>query len=197
MNLPPEQPSGLPPPRKKSGNGCLIALLLVGSLLLAVVAVMAVGAYLVVTSKEGKQFLGILGQGARAVGETAKVLEDAARAPGASEVRALGCDKALAVDMAQLLRAFDQFDAGLASGKPPDVRVFVMCQARPLGTPPDCDPVARAYLSGAGKPPGDFAVMVSVEGSKHDRCTARYAPDGRKLGPYHGAKPPLPAAPAP
>ncbi len=195
MNRPPEPPHG-PPPRK-SGNGCLVAFSVVAVLALAGLAVLAVGAYLVVTSKEGKQILGVLGQGARAVGESAKVLEEAARAPGVAEVRALGCRQAFAVDMDDLIKAFDQFDAGLAASRPSGTRVMVVCQADPGSTPPDCDPVARAYLSGAGAPPGDFAVIVTQAGAKHDRCSELYAPDGRRLGPYHGTTPALPAAPAP
>jgi len=195
MNRPPEYPYG-PPPRK-SGNGCLIVFAVVAVLALASFAVVTVVTYLVVTSKEGKQIIGVLGQGARAVGESAKVLEEAARAPGATQVRALGCRQALAVDMDRLIKAFDQFDAGLATSRPSGVRVLVVCQVDPRGTPPDCDPVARAYLSGAGAPPGDFAAMVTQEGAKHQRCAERYAPDGRRLGPYHGAAPALPAAPAP
>lgn len=194
MNHPPPPPAYAPPP-KKSGNGCLIALAILFAVVLGGAALMALGVYVFATSKQGKEVIQIVGQGAKAVGESAKVLEEAARAPGTSEVRALGCRQALAIDMDRLLKAMDQFDAGLGSRGPAPVPIMVMCTVDVLATPPDCATVARAYLSGAGRPRGDFAVMVSVEHSKNQRCAEHYAPDGTKRGGFTGSAPAIPAAP--
>src|SRR5262245_52153384 len=136
MNQP--QPPYPPTPQKKSGNACLIVLLILGVIVLGGVGMATLGVYLFATSKTGKDVIDVVGKGAKAVGETAKVMEEAARAPGTPELRAAGCAQAFAIDMDKLGKAFDQFDAGTPPPSSGGLKLMIMCQVTLLGTPPTC-----------------------------------------------------------
>lgn len=183
------------PQKKKSSNTCLIVLLILGVIVLGGVGMATLGFYLFATSKTGKDVIDIVGKGAKAVGETAKVMEEAARAPGTPELRAAGCTQAFVIDMDKLAKAFDQFDAGIPA--PTDggarVKLMVLCQVNALGSPPACDDAARAYVGAVGRAAGDFAVTVSIERDKRPRCSSRYAPDAAPLGTFHGKAPSVPS----
>ncbi len=80
---------------KKSGNGCLLALAIVAGLALLVVGVAGFVIYRAANSREGKAILGAIGGMTRTVAE-------AQAAPGAAEVRALGCDQAMVIDLEKM-----------------------------------------------------------------------------------------------
>ncbi|EYF06747.1 hypothetical protein [Chondromyces apiculatus] len=189
-------PPYAPQPRKLLPTGCVVVLAVVGVLVLGFVAVMAFGSYLFVTSKPGKEIIDIVGKGAKVVGGVAQVFEDAKRAPGTNEVRALGCDGAMALDVNEVLAAFNQFDAGLPTTTP-KVSLMVVCSMNGLfAKPPDCDAVARAYLSGAGAPAGNFAATVTLSDRKSsNHCSMEYAPSGARVGPFAGSIPVAPPSP--
>ncbi len=194
MNQPPAPPYHAP--QKKSGNGCMIALLIVGVLFLAGIGVMALGAFLFARSKPGKEIVDLVGKGARAVGEAAKVMEEASRAPGTREIRATGCRQAFAIDIDRLLKAIDQFDAGLppaGAGSGPDL--MLLCQVGVIDAAPACDGVARAYVGAVGRAPGKFSVLVNRDQAKRSECGAIYDPSGARLADFHGSAPVIPTAP--
>ena len=96
-------------------------------------------------------------------------------APGTAELRRLGCDPALVLDMARLLG-----DASaIRSGEP---RYVVTCDV-PGTQAPACERVAAAYFAAAGvSPEGIVNVRVSRPGSSVPLCARRYAPSGMDLG---------------
>lgn len=193
MNQPPAPPYHAP--QKKSGNGCLIALLILGLVVLSFVGLGTLGAYFFMTSKSGKEITDLVGKGAKAVGEAAKVMEEAARAPGMTEVRAIGCHQAFAIDLDKLMKAIDQFDAGLparGSGAP---QLMIVCTVKTFDAAPTCDAVARAYVGALGAAPGEFTVVVNKENDKASQCGNRYAANGKNLGAFKGTAPVIPGAP--
>jgi len=140
---------------KKSGRGCLVALgLFVG------------GAVLVGGVGLGLAWhYGVLEK----VGRGAKLAYDATNAPGAKELRALGCDQAMIInadDLAPLV------------GKPiPRVeKIIVTCIGRSTSVP-TCDNAAMAYAHAAASPQA-FVVTVRKTDGNADHCMGRYAEDG-------------------
>jgi hypothetical protein len=164
---PPYQPR--PPSKKKSGNGCLIALAVVGALALVTVALMAIGVYRFAGTKEGKAIFG-------AVGDAARLMGEAQNAPGAKEVRALGCDQAMAFDMDQMGSIMKRFDAPV----PPSGTMMVFCQVGVFDRAPDCDLVARTYLAAAGPPARDLVAAVQRNGGG-SVCSCLYDRHGTKI----------------
>jgi len=171
MQQPPYQPSQARPAPKKSGNGCIIALAVVGGLVLLTVATVAFGIYRFAGSKEGKAVFGMLG-------DMTKLMAEAQSAPGAEEVRALGSDQAMVLDMEKMGSVFEHLDAGVPKG---GWSVMVMCQVGVLGTPPRCDDVARTYVGAAKAPPAGLAVTVTHAASQAGACSALYDAKGTRL----------------
>jgi hypothetical protein len=187
-----QQPPYYPPPQarpapKKSGNGCLIALAVVGGLVLLVVGALGFGAYRLANTKEGKAIFGM-------IGDMTKVMAEAANAPGAAEVRKLGCDQGMVIDMKKMNKLFEYLDASAPSG---EFSLMVVCQVGVLGTPPKCDDVAHTYAGAVTPPPHGFAVSVTHSGSPSSSgaCQALYDSRGvkvRDLAP--GSTPRLPGS---
>jgi hypothetical protein len=174
------------PPKKKSGSGCLIALAIVGGLVLLVVAVGAFGIYKFSQSKEGKMIFGV-------AGETIKIMTEAQAAPGAAEVRALGCDQGMVLDLEKMQKLFSYLDASA----PPsgEFSVMVMCQVG-YGNdkPPSCDQVSRAYRSAVGAPARGYIATVQKQGG-HAACSVLYDPSGKKVRDMDAhSTPAIPAA---
>jgi hypothetical protein len=160
-----------PAPRKTSGNGCLIALAVVGGLTAVTVALVAFALYRFAGTKEGKVVFGVIGDAARLVAE-------AHRAPGTKEVRALGCDQAMAFDMDSASTLMKHLDA---SAPPASMGIkMVVCQAGFFGRAPSCEAVAHAYLGAARAPARELLVTVS-QGGRGAVCSSAYDPSGTKL----------------
>ncbi len=166
---PPQAPQQAPPAPKKGSNGCLIALAIVGGLVLLVVGVVAFGVYRFAGSKEGKAVFGVLGDMTKAMGE-------AQSAPGAAEVRALGCDQAMVMDMEKMGSLFEYLDAGTPNGA---FSTVVICQVGVLAKPPRCDDVAKTYVAAVKAPARGFAVNVNHSGS--GACSTLYDVHGTKV----------------
>lgn len=96
-------------------------------------------------------------------------------APGTAELRRLGCDPAMVLDMARLLG-----DASaIRSGEP---RYVVTCDV-PGSQAPACERVAATYFGAVGVSPGGIVnIRVSRPGSSVPLCARRYAPSGMDLG---------------
>jgi hypothetical protein len=168
-----QAPQGFaPPPTKKSGNGCLIALAVVGGLVLLVVAVAAFGIYRAASSPEGKKLIG-------AIGGAAKLMAEAQNAPGAAEVRALGCSQAMVIDTEKMGEMFGLLDASAPA--PGEAAVMVVCQVQG-GTPPTCDAVAKTYATAGAAPHRGFEVSITHNrGTSENVCQTIYDATGRKL----------------
>jgi hypothetical protein len=108
----------------------------------------------------------------------ARVADEGMHARGTAELRQLGCDHALVVDMAQLLGDA----ARVREGEP---RIMVTCDVAPATTPPSCERVAAAYFGAiSGTAEDRIGVRVTREGSPSAACSRLYAPNGADLGAF-------------
>lgn len=170
------------PQPKKSGNGCLIAMAIVGGVLLLIGIFVGIGVYRFVSSSEGQKLVAVVGEGA-------KIAAEAQTAPGTPELKKLGCKQPMVMSMERLLKLTQQLsDAG--DGEVGDLSVMVMCPVGILDTPPACDAVARTYVGAVPRPTGNFAVTVSEQSKNKPYCSYLYSPDAKRLSEF-GA-PPMP-----
>jgi hypothetical protein len=155
-------PPGPEPQDKPSGSGCLTALAVVGGLFVLVLALAGIGIWRLASTREGKAMFG-------AIGAATKAAAEAQRAPGAAQVRALGCDQAMVLDMSRM-----------SPGS--ELSVLVVCQVGTLGgSTPSCDEVARVYREATGASALPFAAKVERPGRGGEICSSVYGADGRKV----------------
>jgi hypothetical protein len=116
--------------------------------------------------------------GAPGVADSVRAVDEGMHAAGTDEVRKLGCDNVLVLDMQRVLG-----DAGVRPGEP---RYVLTCEvSQPLGTgAPSCERVAATYFAAVGSADGNVAVRVLPESPPRDRplCARVYAPSGADLG---------------
>jgi hypothetical protein len=99
-------------------------------------------------------------------------------AKGTTEMRQLGCDQALVVDMARVLGSPSRIEPG-------EPRWMVTCDVGGGTTPaPACERVAAAYFSAVGTPDGNVCVRVSRTGASAPSCSRLYAATGADIGPF-------------
>jgi hypothetical protein len=141
----------------------------------AIVLVLVVVVVLVVRSCSGGPPPTPVRGGANA---NAHVGEEGMRAPGTAELRQLGCDHALVVDMAKLLGD----PARVRDGEP---RYMVTCDVSPASEAPTCERAAAVYLAAiGGMADAAFGVRVLREGASAPVCSHLYAPNGADLGVF-------------
>ncbi len=178
----PQQGYGQPVQPKKGMSGCLIAVLVLAALVVVGVIVVAIGAWQVMSSPEGKKI-------ARVIGEGSKMAEEARTAPGTKELRKAGCQEAMVFDptrMGDLIREIDEAGAP-PKGDPGKEPRLIVCQVAPLGTPPTCDALAGTYVS-AAKPTTPFHITVQKQGGSQPKCSQAYTATGaRAATPSGGA----------
>lgn len=166
---PPPQMGFVPPP-KKGMSGCMIALLVVGIVGLVTAIVVGVGAYLFATSSVGKTAI-------KLVNEAPKLAEKGMNAPGMTEVRALGCEQAFALDMKDVGDLMsDLVDAGKNM---PDA-LMITCQVRAGARAPTCDDVASTYIGAVKTSSKAFVVTVQQQGKKA-QCESSYDTTGSPI----------------
>jgi hypothetical protein len=160
-------------PKKGVSTGCIVAIAAVCLFFASVGGVVLFIGYKISTNKDVQHVMG-------AIGDAAQIMADAQAAPGTNELRALGCEQAMAIDAAKMQKLGSSFmDAG-APTAPPEVERIVMCQVGAFGTPPACDDAAKAYVRGAA-PSGKF--MLSVSSNKRQKCGGVYSPGATLLTP--------------
>lgn len=178
----PQQGYGQPVQPKKGMSGCLIAVLVLAGLVVVGVIVVAIGAWQVMSSPEGKKI-------ARVIGEGSKMAEEARTAPGTKELRKAGCQEAMVFDptrMGDLIRELS--DGGPPKGDPGKEPRLIVCQVAPLGTPPTCDKLASTYVS-AAQPTTPFQITVQKQGGSKPKCAQAYTSTGaRTATPSGGAE---------
>jgi hypothetical protein len=193
MGAPMGQPYGQPQqygnapmqamPPKKSGNGCWIALGIVGFLFLVGAGVVGFVVWRISQDPDVKKVVG-------AVKEGAKLINDAQNAPGTKELKKAGCEQAMVFDVDQLMSLADKFDAGTGE-RPKDMPGWlVVCNVK-SGSDVSCDDLAEEYVD-AAEPDDSFAVMVNETGKQQPGCSNRYDESGKKIGSFAGGSVPVP-----
>jgi hypothetical protein len=157
-------------PTKKKTSGCLIAILAVGGGGLLIAMAVVIFAVRWMRSPEGQRITA-------AVGETAKVMQEAAAAPGTEELRGLGCKQAFVIDMDRMQSIFAGFDDARAAQ--PNVKTAVMCQVSP-STSLGCDEIAATYTSAVPSRPGPFMAQVQATGGRVV-CQKTFEADGAPM----------------
>jgi hypothetical protein len=152
-------------------SGCLIAMLVVGGLCLLVAMVGGLIAYKFATSEEGKKIV-------NAVASGAQVLQEAQSAPGAADLRALGCRTAMVMDAAKFAEIANQFDASVTTN---GVRLIVTCDTSGTSKTLTCEQVAQGYVKAVGRAAGPFEVNLSTSHPKGD-CEEVFDAEGKKVG---------------
>ena len=112
-------------------------------------------------------------------------------APGTAEMRALGCDQAMAIEMEVFQKMFAPltgeeqiFDNDMLSMK------MLMCKKETFAAPtgPECADVIRAFASGAGEQArNDALVVVQGRSGNSNYCQGIYALDGTLIEDLAGA----------
>ena len=159
------------PQPKKGMSGCVIALIVAGVIGVVAVLLVLVGLAKVASSPEGQKIV-------RFVGDSAKMMDEAQKAPGTKELRAKGCMQAMAIDMDKI--------AGLVKDLSPDAsdlpagseRTLVSCTVPLMAAEvPECDDLAKTYVA-AASPAAPFRVTVQQQGAAQAKCTKVYDASG-------------------
>ena len=96
-------------------------------------------------------------------------------APGTEEVRGIGCDRALVLDMQRVLGS---------SLRPGDPRTIVTCDVASAEGAPTCERVASTYFAAVKTGEGNIAVRVMREAPPGALCARVYAPSGADIGAF-------------
>jgi hypothetical protein len=106
----------------------------------------------------------------------AEVARAGMQAPGTNELRQIGCDPAIVIDLERLLRDA----AAVREGEP---RYIVTCDVT-RADPPTCGRAAETYFAAlGGMAQGNVNVRISRPGSTAPLCSRLYAPSGRERVP--------------
>jgi hypothetical protein len=182
-------PTGPAQKKKKGMSGCLIAIFVFAGVIAIGVLIFAIGMWRALSTPEGKQLV-------KAIGDTAKLMEEAQNAPGAKEVaKKGGCQQALVIDVQKMAELVDEFgDAGMKDGTSTlRERMMVTCQVGFARTPPTCETLAQTYVD-AAHPTEPFRVTVQKQGDTQRVCDRGFTSTGQPL-PAQGE--PSTSAPAP
>jgi len=177
----PPAPYAAPPP-KKGVSGCVIALAIVGGIVLLGGIAAGIGIYAFATSDIGKTTFKVLGEGT-------KIVQEGMKAPGTPEIRALGCEQAMVLDMKDFAALMsDILDAGPDAAMPEGL--MVTCQVRSASRAPSCDDVAATYVGAVGVARSQFVVSVQQQGNSNPLCQSTYDATGAFVGTGGVAPPP-------
>jgi hypothetical protein len=108
----------------------------------------------------------------------ASVADEGMRATGTRELRQLGCEHALVVDMAKLL-------GDTAHVRPGEPHYMVTCDVPAAVDPPTCERAAAVYFGAiGGMADENVGIRVLRAGSSAPVCSRLYAPNGADLGVF-------------
>ena len=179
--MPPQQQYMAPPPPPKKGmSGCMIAFIVVSIVGFVTAIVVGVVVYFIATSAPVKTAF-------KVVGESTKIAQKGLTAPGTAELRTLGCDQAMVIDMKEMGAVFSELidggfgDAGMAEG------LDVTCSLNTTSKAIACDDVASTYVRAVGgTASAQFVVSVKRQNDSHELCHASYDADGKRVSSAGG-----------
>ena len=159
--------------KKKGGNGCLVALGIVGGLLLLFAILAGVVLWRVLRTDEAQAVIG-------AVGDATKAVKKGLNAPGTEELRKLGCEEAAVIDLADFMQIANRFikDGGAVDPTKVDGRM-VTCGLTAFQKDLTCDQVAKAYVAAlGGRSDKPFSLTVQRQGHDRALCEVEYDEHG-------------------
>ena len=161
------------PPKKIVSRGCLVALLVVGGL--AGLACLVGGLALWRASKDPdvQKVLGALGKGADLVLKGAK-------APGAAELRAAGCEQALVLPLDEMLALASEFVDG-GDQEDAEMGMAITCTTKADVGAPTCRGLAKIYVKAAA-PTKPFMVSVQSMAESKSLCDVTFDASGEPRG---------------
>ncbi len=138
--------------------------------------VVAVVVYLVVTSNAGKTAIKLVGEGTQ-------LAQKGLNAPGTTELRSLGCEQAIVLDMKDVGSMMnDVFDAGVGVDSGTLDGLMVTCTLSNRAAPISCDDVARTYVTAVGgTATAQFTVTVKHQSDSRALCESTYDATGALL----------------
>lgn len=155
-------PASAPAPKKKM-SGCMVALLIVGSLcLLAAIAAVTV-VVLALRTPEGAAALDMI-----------KTASTAQTGPGAQALHKYGCRNVVVLPVAALNQIAARADAGAVVDEL--ATLLVTCIEPPADR--QCDAMAAAFVA-AARPDGPVHFNIADEHA--ERCSGYYDVDGRPM----------------
>jgi hypothetical protein len=167
-------PPNMPPPPKKGMSGCMIAFIVVSIVGFVTAIVVGIVVYLVATSSTAQTAFKI-------VGGSAKLATKGLNAPGTPEIRAMGCEQAMVLDMNEFAQLMNEaFDGGLGDSGMQGLEVE--CSLSASAAPLACDDVAKTYLRAVGgTASAELAVRVKRQNDTRPLCESTYDTDGTLL----------------
>ena len=124
------------------------------------------------------------------VSEGTAAIVQGMNAPGTAQIRALGCEQAMAINMDVFEKMFAPmtgeeqiFDNNMRSMK------MLLCKRESFGVPegPECADVIRAWASGTDEQHDAAIVIVQGRSGSSTYCQGIYAIDGTLLGDLEGS----------
>jgi hypothetical protein len=153
-----------------TSRGALIALAIGGGAAAIAVIVTAIVAIRLFTKDTGTASEYVTDEGV-------EVGREGMRAQGTTQLRQLGCDQAIVIDM---LRLFHDANA-VRDGEP---RYIVTCDVVDAGGP-SCERAAATYFAALGRTDdGTVNIRIALRGSRQPTCSRLYGPSGVDLGAY-------------
>jgi len=165
-----------PLPRTPQGKGphaCTVIAALLAAGLLVVAGLVAYGIHRIYQDPELRNM-------AEAVEEGVDIMVEARSAPGAEELRELGCDEALVLDVDRMRKLMNRFDAGVPPVRPDEPKLWITCQVGSLGTAPSCQRAALTF-AGAARPTEPFMLMVQKTSDSKTGCLEKFTRRGASL----------------
>ena len=158
-------------PKKRSGFRVFLYVL--AALLALLLLTCGAGVYFLTQTEQGQKI-------AEVVGQATEIAQAGMNAPGAEELRQLGCDTAIVMELGDLAGMMEVFEE---TGELPEEQArtkMVLCQINLLGgDPPSCEAVVRTYIEAAAP---DRPFMVGVTKGRSDPiCDGTFDVDGTEL----------------
>ena len=158
-------------PKKRSGFRVFLYVLF--ALLTLLLLTCGAGVYYFTQTEDGQKIV-------EAIGQATEIAEAGMTAPGAEELRALGCSTAIVMELGDFAKLAESFEAAETIPEEQARMKMVLCQMNLLsGDPPSCDAVVETFID-ATSPEHPFMVTVT-RGSSTAVCDGTYTPDGVKL----------------
>ena len=175
----------VPPTRPRSDaqrSGCLTVIYVVLGLVAFLTLAFGVGTCMFMRSDTGQKVI-------QAAKDGFTLINEAANAPGASELREGGCEQAMVMPVDRMIELVGQVmpnaSESIRRARLPGDGTVIVCQTRPDQNPmPSCTDIVRVYVEAVPDAPERFGVVVQDRGAREARCQGTYGRDGTFIEPF-------------